>query len=257
MVVSPSDREDLEAEALTRMFEASRDTESDDDDDGGWPGDAEPQVQRVGELPSLEVEKWRQHLSNGHLPHRRDCKQCVEGAGLGVAHKRIRYPRSFSLSVDLFGPVPPPEAGRDKSCVTTVTGKNLLRYGLVGAFRVPRSMLDPSKGVDGVRDLFAGELEDQPDLADELADYEPSEPSDDLIPDWSPRDPLPPPPPPPPPAASSEFPVVVGAVSEENTPASSSLLEGEDLPQDDEGLRQLIKALRSCRTQSTKLCYAT
>ena len=86
---------------------------------------------------------------------------------------------------------------------------------------------------------------------------EPSEPSDDLIPDWSPRDPLPPPPPPPPPAASSEFPVVVGAVSEENTPASSSLLEGEDLPQDDEGLRQLIKALRSCRTQSTKLCYAT
>ena len=33
-------------------------------------------------------------------------------------------------------------------------------------------MLDPSKGVDGVRDLFAGELEDQPDLADELADYE-------------------------------------------------------------------------------------
>ena len=92
--------------------------------------------------------------------------------------------------------------------------------------------------------MFAGEPVDQPDLADELADYEPSEPSDDLVPDWSPVDPLPPPPLPPPSSPPPGSPIAINAVSEGKPAKDVSLMEGEDLPQDDEGLRRLIKELQ-------------
>ena len=105
-----------------------------EDIESGEPGAKNPKPL------SADAEGWRQHLLNGHVPYRRDCKQCVEGAGLGPYHRRIKYPRSFALSVDLFGPVPAAEAGRDEGCIT---GKNLLRYALVGAFRVPRSLVQP------------------------------------------------------------------------------------------------------------------
>ena len=96
--------------------------------DHGLPSERvekEPKGAVIPGLPASEVEKWRTHLLNGHAPYRRECKQCVEGAGLGHFHKRVKYPRSFALSVDLFGPVPVSEAGRDETCVTR---KNVLRY---------------------------------------------------------------------------------------------------------------------------------
>ena len=73
------------------------------------PGDAsaaDPKVHTCPRLSAAELEAWRKHVQNGHVPYRRDCKQCVEGAGLGPFHRRVKYPRSFALSVDLFGPVP-------------------------------------------------------------------------------------------------------------------------------------------------------
>ena len=155
------DSQEDEEEALLRAFEAESVIDSDSHDDADpsldldqsplqveepqvpasapenqdlpgedpqLPSDARPKGDGVPGLSASEVEKWRAHLQNGHVPYRRDCKQCVEGAGLGLLHRRVKYPRSFALSVDLFGPAPVPEAGRDETCVT---GKNVLRYGLV------------------------------------------------------------------------------------------------------------------------------
>ena len=119
-------------------------------------------------------------LLNGHLPYRRDCKQCIEGSALGPFHRRVKHPRSFALSVDLFGPVPVAEAGRDEGCVT---GKSILRYGLVGAFRVPRSLVENPKKADGVSDMFPEGTQRHPEPDDELAEYEPSDPGDELFPE--------------------------------------------------------------------------
>ncbi|CAE7269327.1 unnamed protein product [Symbiodinium sp. CCMP2592] len=142
-------------------------------DEHGSGSKDEPGELSHPKLSASEVEKWRVHLSNGHVPYRRDCRQCIEGAGLSHIHRRVKYPRSFSLSVDLFGPVPLPEAGRDEGCIT---GKSFLRYGLVGAFRVPRSLIKTPPDKDGIKDLFR-QLD--PALEEELAEYEPSETSQD------------------------------------------------------------------------------
>ena len=249
---------DEKTEALLRAFEAEGVLDSDEEGDLGPEGDLDPETllpvppslepskprQEDGEgkptgpkLSSADVERWRRHLANGHLPYRRDCKQCVEGSGLGVYHRRVRYPKSFTLSVDLFGPVPVGEAGRDESCVT---GKNLLRYGLVGAFRVPKSLVQPSTSVDSVKDLFAPEPPPPPDFEGELAEYEPSEPPNDLSPAQDPDDPL------------SLFPspdqidgvAEVGAVTGDSS-LDRSVLEEVELPQDKEAMQRLIDDLRS------------
>ena len=151
------------------------------------------------QLSKKEIEAWKQHISDGHVPYRRDCRLCVEGAGIGIQHRRIAYPQSFALSVDLFGPVPKHEHGRDETCIS---GKTNIKYGLVGAFRVPRSMVQHSKAVSrevGVEDLFGTERENSnanplrtsplqeeqdttldQDLVEDLAEYEPSEPGEPL-----------------------------------------------------------------------------
>ena len=185
---------------------------------------------------SPEAERWRQHILNGHLPYRRDCKQCVEGAGLGPFHRRIRHPRSFALSVDLFGPVPVGEAGRDEGCIT---GKNLLRYGLVGAFRVPRILLQPAPEIDGVRDLYAGVPVPGPVPDDELADYEPSELSDEPFPELLSADTAQPHPACDTPGSSA----VVNSVSKEPDNLHS-LMSEQELPKDEEGMKSLIKELQ-------------
>ncbi|CAE7779988.1 GIP [Symbiodinium sp. CCMP2592] len=139
--------EDLEEERLNAMFEqesviSSSEEESDDvvqvDDLKDESEDEDLRVKEVKDVSEAELEGWKRHLLSGHVPYRRDCRQCVEGAALGTFHSRIKYPRMYTLSIDLFGPVPIDEAGRDETCVT---GKCTLRYGLVGAFRLPRSVI--------------------------------------------------------------------------------------------------------------------
>eukprot|EP00439_Symbiodinium_sp_Y106_P047630 s3065_g6.t1 len=139
-------------------------------------------VSEVKEMTQAAKDGWKKHLVNGHVPYRRDCRFCVEGAGLGVFHHKVRHPKSFALSVDLFGPVPPAEAGRDESCVT---GKCALRYGLVGAFRFPKATLESGPVVEGVRDLFNKGEGEPPVLPLEVdcEEYAPSEPPDQLFPE--------------------------------------------------------------------------
>ena len=134
-------------------------------------GDQEeqPRIEKVGEAG---LQEWREHILNGHVPYRKDCRRCVEGAGLGIQRRKVKYPHSYALSADLFGPVPPDERGRDETCVS---GNTYLRYALVGAFRVPRSavsrdeqpkepevQVSQKKLPEGLEDL-------------DLAEYEPSE----------------------------------------------------------------------------------
>ena len=49
-------------------------------------------------------EQWRMHVENEHVPHRRDCRVCMEAAGRAGAHRRIRAPNAFVMSVDILGP---------------------------------------------------------------------------------------------------------------------------------------------------------
>ena len=146
-----------------------------------------------------EIDSWKQHLLDGHIPYRRDCRLCVEGTGIGIQHRRVAYPQAFALSIDLFGPVPKHEHGRDETCIS---GKNSIRYGLVGAFRVPKSAIRYSKSASkeaGVEDLFGVEpqgaqgqsegvltsgegqaVEPEHDLVEDCGEYAPSEPGEPL-----------------------------------------------------------------------------
>ena len=114
-----------------------------------------------------ELELWRTHLENGHVPFRRDCQHCILGSAVNMQHRRVKHPTSYTLSVDLFGPLQPHERGQDEE---SVSANPHIKYGLVGAFRLPKSVgvtpQDPSK-CD-----VATEIEGE----DHLSDYEPSEP---------------------------------------------------------------------------------
>ena len=124
---------------------------------------------QLGVSPA-EAARWKAHLQNGHVPYRRDCRFCIEGAGVGIQHRKIKYPQSYTLSADLFGPVPAKEHGRDETCVS---GRCNLKYALVGAFRVPRSAVEGRAKDAGVEDLFASaDLE----LPEGCSEYAPSEP---------------------------------------------------------------------------------
>ena len=96
---------------------------------------------QVHSLKPAEREAWRAHIMRGHVPYRRDCQYCVEGSGLGVQHRKVKNPQAFTLSVDLFGPMPPAEKGRDEQ---SVSGNPHLRFGLIGVYRMPKSLLATS-----------------------------------------------------------------------------------------------------------------
>ena len=93
----------------------------------------------VKELSQRELDEWKAHVMRGHLPYRRDCRRCVEGSGLGVQHRGVKHKAMFTLSIDLFGPMAKHEKGQDEE---SVSANPHIRYGLVGAFRVPRSALE-------------------------------------------------------------------------------------------------------------------
>ena len=164
--------EDDEGERLTRMFEAESEiSSSDDEQDDARRCSVQVAQDLVARKRQKEAQAWRSHIENSHVPFRRDCQHCVLGSAINMQHRRVRHPTSYTLSVDLFGPLQPHERGRDEE---SVSGNPHLKYGLVGAFRLPRCVVDAHPA-----------LEDQdgcllPDPSDHLSDYEPSEPGDPL-----------------------------------------------------------------------------
>ena len=144
----------------------------------------------------------------------------------------MKHPKSYALSVDLFGPVPAGEAGRDESCVT---GKCVHRYGLIGAFRLPKSILVPTPRTSGVEDLCKLKERDKAELPDDVdVDfYQPSENEDDLFPELG-FDSGPP----------EDFVPFEGFVGALEAPDSLAELH-DDLPQDDEAWKQLVHELET------------
>ena len=198
---------------------------------------AVPLVNEVKELSQATKDSWKRHLMNGHTPYRRDCRYCVEGAGLGVFHHRVKHPRSFALSIDLFGPVPTLEAGRDETCVT---GKCTLRYGLVGAFRIPRTLLGSAPKADGVRDLFRSNASEELPLPSDVDcdEYAPSEPGGELFPELFEQDQ----------ALEHDWQEDSGPIRIDTIAETGELVsldeDPQGLPEDEEGMRVLIEALQ-------------
>ncbi|CAE7033644.1 GIP [Symbiodinium sp. CCMP2592] len=200
MMVCPSALAASEAEALARAFEAESIIDSDSE---GEPDEAVT-LDELGDGTSGEGVK----------------PECVKGVQGGDCP-----PGNASQ-----------EAGRDEGCIT---GKTILRYGLVGAFRVPRSLIEDSDKPhkpDGVKDLFSSDNPELPDGENELAEYEPSDPGGELFPElFGPgveasqqqedSDPLP----------------KVSAASAED--AKSSVWDPVDLPEDKEEMERLIEEL--------------
>ena len=166
---------DMEAEERSiRMFEdesaisSSEEEVVDEDDEDDLCTRA---VQSQAEKRRIkELDAWRLHLENGHVPFRKDCRHCVLGSAVSMQHRRVKHPASYTLSVDLFGPLQPHERGRDEE---SVSANPHIKYGLIGAFRLPKEVTDqngePNTG------------EDQPKVLpeDHLSDYEPSDPEEE------------------------------------------------------------------------------
>ncbi|CAE7275253.1 unnamed protein product [Symbiodinium sp. CCMP2592] len=96
------------------------------------------------EVPSvmaMTASQWKEHMASGHACYRRDCLTCVMARGTGKRHARIRHPDSFSLTVDVAGPVKP---GVD--CTSKGTMGKGLRYMLVARYTLPREYV---KGYTG------------------------------------------------------------------------------------------------------------
>ena len=48
---------------------------------------------------------WERHVANNHIPYRRDCAVCVQGAGLGRRHAGVAHPDAYCMSADVAGPI--------------------------------------------------------------------------------------------------------------------------------------------------------
>ena len=109
----------------------------------------------------LDVEGFKRHIQNNHVPYRRDCKQCVETMGQSEPHRRLKLDgAAYCLSLDLAGPYP---LGKDEG----FNKKSTAKYILVGTVSVPRSDRegsdvkeadDESKLKDSPEDVNPGEL---------------------------------------------------------------------------------------------------
>ena len=59
----------------------------------------------------MDVEEWKRHIKQEHVPFRRDCRDCVEAMGFSNPHRRSRNASSaFMMAVDIMGLI---EQGRD------------------------------------------------------------------------------------------------------------------------------------------------
>ena len=76
-------------------------------------------------LASVSADFIR-HVQRGHIPFRRDCQICLQGAAQVRARRKVLHPDSWTLSMDLSGPF---ALSKDEFCE--------VRYMLVGVLTVP------------------------------------------------------------------------------------------------------------------------
>jgi len=70
----------------------------------------EAEEAKEGKTP--KIRSMAEHVARGHMPHRSDCKACVEGSGRTKPHRRIKDPETAVLSLDVAGPF---EEGHEKA----------------------------------------------------------------------------------------------------------------------------------------------
>ena len=76
-----------------------------------------------------ELRDWYLHLLNQHVPFRRDCEQCLIGAGRDSRRERQEHAGSYVMAIDVAGPSRP---GGDQDSQKP-------RYFLVAVATVPCS----------------------------------------------------------------------------------------------------------------------
>ena len=86
------------------------------------------------------------HVQRGHIPFRRDCQICLQGAAQMRAHRKVLHPDSWTLSMDLSGPF---ALSKDEFCE--------VRSMLVGVLTVPIMEKQPLPGDKGSREPPAPE----------------------------------------------------------------------------------------------------
>ena len=58
----------------------------------------------LGSMSKEELERWIQHVRQGHLPYNKRCKTCVSSKATGHAHRRVLAPSCHTMSLDVCGP---------------------------------------------------------------------------------------------------------------------------------------------------------
>ena len=60
------------------------------------------------EEPEVKVKalSWDQHVQNGHVPFRRDCRVCQQQSVKSRPHRKVKHPLAGTLSLDTAGPFP-------------------------------------------------------------------------------------------------------------------------------------------------------
>ena len=79
-------------------------------------------------MDAKQLEDWKCHIANEHIPSRRDCEQCLRNMGRDRPHHRSKTPSAFCLNLDVTGPF---KQGHDQC-----TGSGP-RYIMVGVYTVP------------------------------------------------------------------------------------------------------------------------
>ena len=100
-----------------------------------------PGIKALSRRQQLDADGWERHCRAGHIPHRRDCAVCLEGAGRDRPHHRQSCPDSYCLAVDMTGPFIPALDQEIKHP----------RYMLVGTTTIPVDAGGPLP--DGLRSL--------------------------------------------------------------------------------------------------------
>ena len=71
-----------------------------------------------------KIKTIQERVERGHVPYRKDCKACVEGAGKTRPHRRVKHPEAAVLSSDIVGPF---KLGRNKEKFMLVAAYTLVK----------------------------------------------------------------------------------------------------------------------------------
>ena len=75
------------------------------------------------------------HIERGHVPYRKDCRACVEGAGGTRPHRRVKHPEAATLSADIVRRFKP---GKNKEKFMLVAACTLVKEEKKAKVKVPQ-----------------------------------------------------------------------------------------------------------------------